>query len=113
MTTKKPKVKCPGCDQRFHREDHEHIHLKNRYWHKSCYNNQSQEQQQEQDDKLMLEAYICGLFKTDYISPRIRKQINDMVNQYGFTLSGILGSLKYWFEVKDGCTSKANGGIGI
>lgn len=109
MAAKKPQVKCPGCGLRFYREDEPHIHIKNRYWHTECYNREEKARSAIKD----LENYICELFGTDHVSPRIRKQIATMISQYNFTHSGILGSLKYWFEVKNGSIEKSNGGIGI
>lgn len=35
------------------------------------------------------------------------------MQDYNYTYSGILRTLKYVFEVKNGDLSKANGGIGI
>ena len=113
MAAKKPKVKCPGCGERFFREDEPHVHLKNRYWHSACYNQNLKQESKSEEGIRELETYICELFSTEYVTPRIRKQINTMITQYNFTHSGILGSLKYWFEVKDGSLEKANNGIGI
>lgn len=113
MAAKKPQVKCPGCGLRFYREDEPHVHIKNRYWHTECFNQEKKEMSQSEQSIKDLENYICELFNTDHVSPRIRKQIATMISQYNFTHSGILGSLKYWFEVKDGSIEKSNGGIGI
>lgn len=113
MAAKKPQVKCPGCGLRFYREDEPHIQIKNRYWHTQCYNVETKEVSKSEQTIKDLEEYICKLFGTDYVSPRIRKQISSMISQYNFTHSGILGSLKYWFEVKNGSIAKSNGGIGI
>lgn len=113
MAAKKPQVKCPGCGLRFYREDEPHIHIKNRYWHTQCFNQKKKEKSQSDQSIKDLEEYICKLFGAEYVSPRIRRQINTMISQYNFTHSGILGSLKYWFEVKNGSVEKSNGGIGI
>lgn len=107
------KVKCPGCGQYFYRKDESYIALKNRYWHQDCYNNFKINNNNLDKDKILLEEYICNLFKIDFINARIQKQIKDMINQYHFTYSGILGTLKYWYEVKNNSIEKANGGIGI
>lgn len=109
LAKKKPPVKCPGCEERFYREDEEYVHLKNRYWHKECY----LEKQKVIEDKYQLEEYICELFDLNFVSPRIQKQINTYIENYNFTYSGILGSLKYWFDIKEESVEKANGGIGI
>lgn len=60
-----------------------------------------------------LESYICELFEIEHISAKIKKQIKDMITYYNFTYSGILGTLKYWYEIKNNTTEKANQGIGI
>ena len=44
---------------------------------------------------------------------RITLQIKKYMQDYNYTYSGILRTLKYVFEVKNGDLSKANGGIGI
>lgn len=113
IVAKKPKVKCPGCEERFYREDEEFTHVGNRYWHTSCYEKQQSEKDKAEKDLRLLEKYICNLFELEFVSPRIRRQINTMVSTYNFTHSGILGTLKYWFEIKDESLKKANGGIGI
>ena len=54
-----------------------------------------------------------NLFHIDYVSPRIKKQINQYVNDYNFTYSGILKALKYFYEIQEHGIEKANDGIGI
>ena len=53
------------------------------------------------------------MFKTDFVDPKIRKQINTYINEYHYTYSGILKSLIYFYEIKHNSIEKANGGIGI
>lgn len=113
MAVKKPKVKCPGCSLTFYREDEPHIFIKNRYWHTVCYNAMHEKEVQSEAAIKDLEEYICDLFGMDFVSARIKAQIKSMITNYNYTYSGILGSLKYWFEVKDNSLEKANGGIGI
>ena len=36
-----------------------------------------------------------------------------MRTTYGYTYSGMLGTLMYWYEVRGGVLEKANGGVGI
>lgn len=67
----------------------------------------------EDKDKESLEKYIMKLFKEDYINPRIRKQLNQYINEYHYTYSGIHKALIYFFEIKHNSIEKANGGIGI
>lgn len=49
----------------------------------------------------------------DFITPRVRKQINTYIEQYQYTYSGIRKALVYFYEIKGNSTEKANGGIGI
>ena len=53
------------------------------------------------------------LFDTDFINPRIRKQINDYIKEYNYTYTGILKALVYFYEVKKNSLEKSQGGIGI
>jgi hypothetical protein len=54
-----------------------------------------------------------ALLKEDYITPKVRKQMNTYIEEYGFTYSGMRKALIYFYEVKKNDASKANGGIGI
>ena len=64
-------------------------------------------------DKMKLEQYINKLLHTDYVDPRIQKQIKNYIKEYNFTYSGILKSLVYFYEVKQNPVEKSNDGIGI
>lgn len=64
-------------------------------------------------DKMKLEQYINQLFHTDYVDPRIQKQIKNYIKEYNFTYNGILKSLVYFYEVKQNPVEKSNDGIGI
>ena len=63
--------------------------------------------------KIALEEYIIKLLCDDFITPRVRKQINTYIEQYQYTYSGIRKALVYFYEIKGNSTEKANGGIGI
>lgn len=106
-------VKCPYCGIFFYRDEEENINIKNRYWHKSCWEQHLIKENQSVKAIEELEKYICDLFQIDYVNARIKKQIKDMVDKYHYTYSGILGTLKYWYNVKQNSIEKANGGIGI
>lgn len=107
------KVKCPGCGEYFDKDQFPHEHIKNRYWHKDCYLKTTQNAIKDNNDRLLLEKYICELFSVDFIPPRIAKQIKDFTTNYHHTHSGILGTLKFWYEIKKNSIEKANTGIGI
>lgn len=67
----------------------------------------------EERDKEALENYIKKLFNSPTVPIRAQKQIKEYVEEKQYTYSGILKSLRYFFEVKQGSIEKANGGIGI
>lgn len=92
----------------------EHPEYQPEYLEKLASEKKSIEQaQQEEEDKKKLEKYIMELFQVEYLNPRIRKQINQYINEYKYTYSGILKALKYFYEVKGNSIEKSNGGIGI
>ena len=64
-------------------------------------------------DSEILDQYIMKIFEVDYVPPNIKKQINQYVKDYRFTYSGILKSLKYFFEVKKQPINKNSQTIGI
>ena len=49
----------------------------------------------------------------DYVTPRIRKQLNTYAEQYGYSYSGMKKALVYFYEIKGNSIEKANGGVGI
>lgn len=73
--------------------------------HPSCVTNLS--------DSELLDQYIMQIFEVDYVPPGIKKQINQFVKENRFTHSGILKSLKYFFEVKKQPLNKHVHTIGI
>lgn len=53
------------------------------------------------------------MFNEPYVNAKVRKQINTFLKDYGYSYSGILKALIYFFEIKGNSIEKANGGIGI
>ena len=84
-----------------------------RYAHLTCAIAAENEKSQAEKDKEDLENYIMDLLGEEFISPRVRKQINNYIETYNFTYSGMKKALVYFYEVKGNDKSKANGGIGI
>lgn len=82
----------------------------NKYAHFTCF---QKDQVREKTDQEKLDEYIIKLFDLDYVTPKIRKQIEKYLKENRFTLTGILSSLKYFYEVKKNSTEDANDGIGI
>ena len=109
-------VICPICKQRFNRDKIECVVFSDRpkrYAHPECFKEHQQKQTKEEHDANELAAYIKFLFDEPFVNAKISKQINDFKKNYGYTYSGMLKSLIYWFEIKGNSIEKANGGIGI
>ena len=62
---------------------------------------------------MQLDQYIMNLFHTEYVDPRIQKQIKNYIENYNYTYSGILKSLVYFYDVQKNPVEKSNDGIGI
>ena len=107
-------VKCLYCGLTFDRDKTpcEQVGAK-RYAHIECFKQVKEKSEKEKRDKDALENYIKQLFNIDSISVRIQKQINSYIKDYGYSYSGILKALIYFFDIKQNSLDKANGGIGI
>lgn len=110
---KKPKVKCLYCGETFYREDVEYVQVGRRYCHKTCFDKEQESKTKEESDQEALDEYILKLFDIPYVTPRIKKQIKTYIENHKYSYSGIMHTLKFFFEVKGNSISKANGGIGI
>lgn len=111
-------VKCPKCQETFVREQCEWTQYKNRYYHQDCYAKELQEKQTQKKETSkevvnQLHDYLCRINKYEKVPARVVIQINQMKKQYGYTDSGILKTLEYFYEVKKGSAAKSNGGVGI
>lgn len=107
-------VTCVYCKKKFDRDKIPFVQVSaKRYAHKECSEAENQRLFKEEADKIALENYIIQLFKLEYVTPRIRKQLNTYQEQYGYTYSGMHKALIYFYEIKGNSTEKANGGVGI
>jgi hypothetical protein len=69
---------------------------------------------EDYDEELtMLENYIKDLFHYAILPAKIKKDIEKYKNEEGYTYSGMLKALRWWFEIRKNPISKANRGIGI
>lgn len=108
------KVKCKYCSQIFDRDCVPFKQIsERRYAHLTCAIAAENEKTQAEKDKEELEKYIMELLGEKYISPKVRKQLNTYVENYGFTYSGMKKALVYFYEVKGNDKKKANNGVGI
>ena len=107
-------VTCYYCGVKFDRDKEPTVQVSaRRYAHKECAEKYSEQKSEEEKDLESLEQYIMKLFDEPFVNARIKKQIKDYQKQYGYTYSGMLKALIWFFEVKGNSTEKANGGIGI
>jgi hypothetical protein len=104
-------VICSFCKKPLSKKDPDCVMLTNgKYVHEAC---KSLEENREKTDREKLEEYIKELFDLSYIDPRVKAQMKKYVEEYNFTYSGMQKALYYFYEIKGGDKSKANGGIGI
>ena len=82
--------------------------LKGRYVHETC------SKEHPCNDEEEMNIFLIDLFKLkdDYILPRYMKQLTQYMQNYNFTMSGMLKALKYWYKVK-GNPVDLNRGVGI
>lgn len=108
-------VVCSKCGVRFDRDKIQAVKTgARRYAHYDCVpTGELVPLPQKDEDLVKLENYIKQLLGNNYNAARVNKQIKDFVNDYGYSFSGILKSLIYFYEVKGNSKEKANGGIGI
>lgn len=108
------KCKCVYCQMEFDRDKLPYVQINaRRYAHKECADKFQVNKTQNELDYDALADYIEKLFGIGYVSARVAKQIKDCREIYGYTYSGMLGTLVYWYEVRKSPIDKANGGIGI
>ena len=104
-------ITCKYCKKTFNKNEEEYIQVTNStYAHVAC---AEIEKNREKTDAEKLDAYIMQLFNYDYVPPRAKKQINQFIQEYNYTYSGILSTLKYFYEVRGGDKDAAHDGIGI
>ena len=107
-------LKCYYCGQTFDANSEPFAQVSNRrYAHEICAQNAEIKKRQEELDKQELEDYIKNLFDIPELTRKINTQIKTFRTENKYSYSGILKTLKYWYDVKKNITEKANGGIGI
>lgn len=89
-------VKCYYCGKRFDRDTEPFITVdgvSRRYAHANC------QVKPDVRARQALEAYIQSIFGLSYTTPLIQRQIDEFVNNMGFTYSGIQSTLLYYFDI--------------
>lgn len=108
------RVKCPICQKFFDRDKESFVQINNkRYAHKQCFENKSSQLNKEQLDLIELNNYINTVFKDEKNNFKTQKQIEKFKEEFGYSYSGMLKTLKWWIDIKHNPIEKMNGGIGI
>lgn len=102
-------VKCLYCGNQIDRNIEPFEQIKNRYAHAECVLQHEANKTQEQKDKEALVEYIQELY--GQVLPLHHKQIKTMAEQ-GYSYSGMLKTLQYFYEIKGNSKDKSKG-IGI
>ena len=111
-------VKCQKCGKQFDTNEEQAVKLNSRrYGHAACYPDIKDlvpmiVKVDKDPDMTALKDYISNLYGNKARWPLIMKQIKTF-HEKGFTTSGILGTLVYFYEVQKGSVAGTNGGIGI
>lgn len=109
-------VKCLYCGQRFNRND---LNIKTkqvtarRYAHFSCWENYVNNLTQEEKDEQAFYDYVKQLFKDDYNYILTKKLAERYIKENKYTYSGMLKSLKWFYEKEGHPVEDSNGTIGI
>lgn len=102
-------VKCYYCEEKFDNEKEDYVKPNtNRYAHKECYKREYVE------DEFWIEE-IYSYFNSinfNYNYQLVETQRKNFINKK-CTNKGIYLSLRYFYDVKKGDKTRANGGIGI
>lgn len=121
-------VICTKCGKRFDRDSVQAVKTSaRRYAHAECdpdnkdfvplvikeKKKKKTTEKAEDPDRKALFDYIKKVYGQNANYALINKQIKEYQNEYNYTLSGILKSLVYWYDVKANSPDQSNGGIGI
>lgn len=111
-------VKCSICGQTFDRGSVQAVQTgARRYAHLTCDPDNPKlvplETKEQNPDLVKLKEYITKIYGEKANWALINKQIKNFTTEKQYSLSGILKSLAYFYEVKGNSVSGSNGGIGI
>lgn len=112
-------VKCSICGQMFDRGSVQAVRTgARRYAHLSCDPNNTDLvplviKETDNPDYIKLMDYIKKIYGDKANYPLIKKQIKKYIEEQKYSLSGILKSLVWFYDVKHNSVDGSNGGIGI
>jgi len=110
---------CPKCNIRFDRDKIQAVKISTkRYGHAICYPDNTDfvplAKTKDQDpDYIALMNYIEKIFGDKANYAQINRQLKIYTTEKGYSYSGIMKSLIFFFEIKGNSIEKTNGAIGI
>lgn len=108
------KVKCLYCGQQFDRdiEPTKQVSAR-RYAHLTCWEKYINNLTKEEKDKIAFYDYAKNLFGADYNYILTKKLAERYIKENNYTYSGMLKTLKWYYEKEGNSVEKSNGSIGI
>ena len=108
------KVKCLYCGKQFDRDAEATKQVSaRRYAHLKCWENHVLNMSQEERDMEAFYDYAKTLFKEDYNYILTKKLAERYVKENNYSYSGMLKTLKWYYEIQGNSIEKSNGSIGI
>ena len=108
------KVTCPYCKKQFDRDKEPTKQVSaRRYAHIKCWEDHQANMSQEEKDIEAFYDYVKNLFKEDYNYLLTKKLAEKYVKENNYTYSGMLKTLKWYYEKEGHSIEKSNGSIGI
>ena len=109
-------VKCLYCGEKFNRNNPK-IKVKKvnerRYAHFECWEKHLNNMTQEEKDIENFFEYVKNLYKEDYNYLLTKRLAERYVKENKYTYSGMLKTLKWYYEIQNNSIEKAKGTIGI
>lgn len=107
-------VICIYCRETFDRDKEPFAQVSaRRYAHKKCYDTIQKTKSKIERDYEELENYIKVLFGIEQLTNTIIRQIKKYREEYHYSYTGILKTLKWWYEIKKKNIEDGNWGISI
>ena len=107
-------VKCLYCGEQFDRDSEPTKKVNaRRYAHLKCWEEHQANMTQEERDIEAFYDYVKNLFKEDYNYLVTKKLAERYVKENNYTYSGMLKTLKWYYEKEGHSIEKSNGTIGI
>ena len=108
------KVKCLYCGKQFDRDSELTKQVSaRRYAHLKCWEEHLKNMSQEEKDIMAFYDYTKNLFGEDYNYLLTKKLAEKYVKENQYTYSGMLKTLKWYYEKEGHSLDKSNGSIGI